>query len=57
MVKLMRLPSLMYSCTARSRSLYEYMNYLQAVQEIVRIPLGQFAASVNIQDYSCLPAS
>jgi hypothetical protein len=29
---------LMYSCTARSRSSYEYMNYLQVVQEIVRIP-------------------
>lgn len=40
MVKPMRLPSLMYSCTARSRSSYEYMNCLQVVQEFVRIPSG-----------------
>ena len=36
----MRLPNLTYSCTARSRSSYEYMNYLQVVQEFVRIPGG-----------------
>jgi hypothetical protein len=29
---------LMYKCTARSRSSYENMNYLQVVQEIVRTP-------------------
>ena len=40
MVKPMRLPSLLYRRKARSRSSYEYMNYRQLVQEIVRIPCG-----------------
>ena len=38
MVALTRLPSLMYSSTARILSSYEYMNYLLVIQDFVRIP-------------------
>jgi hypothetical protein len=40
MVALRRLPSLMYSSTARILSEYEYMNYLLAVQVFVRTPFA-----------------
>ena len=47
MVALTRLPSLMYSSTARILSSYEYMNYLLVVQVFVRTPPGQFCVEIN----------
>ena len=41
MVALGRIPSLMKSLTARIRSSYEYMNYLQVVQDFVRTSHGR----------------
>ena len=38
-----------WSLTARMRSSYEYMNYLQVVQVFVRPPLGQIQVGANRQ--------
>lgn len=47
MVALRRLPSLMLNLTARILTSYEYMNYPQVVQVIVRTPGCQFLVGGN----------
>ena len=43
MVALTRLPSVMYSSTARILASYEYMNNLLVVQDFIRIPVAYVA--------------
>ena len=56
MVKPMRLPSLMYSRTARSRPSYEYMNTLQVVQVIVRTRALVNIRSASTHQWVCIAA-